>query len=178
MAVKFCSPMSSNWRYKSPERDANEIRADRIAPAAAANRWSLHLITAEEFACALSGAAPRTSKKMLAPTAGTCHSDLDGHMRIISRRRLRVFWQSRGCADAEQPLKAWFREASRAEWTEPADIKEMYRSASFVGGNRVVFNIAGNKYRLVVDINYSYQTIYIRFVGTHSQYDRINAREI
>ena len=99
-------------------------------------------------------------------------------MRIISRKALRQFWQNREHADAEQPLKAWFREASKADWSSPSAIKAKYRSASLVGKNRVVFNIAGNKYRLVVKVNYPYRVMYVRFVGTHRQYDDIDVTEI
>jgi mRNA interferase HigB len=99
-------------------------------------------------------------------------------MRIISRRSLRQFWQKLQYADAEQPLKAWFREAERADWSGPAQVKATFGSASIVGGGRVVFNIAGNKYRLVVKVNYPYRVIYIRFVGTHRQYDQINVGEV
>ena len=99
-------------------------------------------------------------------------------MRILSRRTLREFWEQRECADAQQPLKAWFREASKGDWSSPADIKAAYRSASIVGHSRVVFNIAGNKYRLVVKVNYPYRVMYIRFVGTHRQYDQIDVTEI
>ena len=99
-------------------------------------------------------------------------------MRIISRKALRQFWQKREYADSEQPLKAWFREASRADWSGPSAVKAMYRSASVVRNNRVVFNVAGNKYRLVVKVNYPYRTIYIRFVGTHRQYDQIDVTKV
>jgi mRNA interferase HigB len=99
-------------------------------------------------------------------------------MRIISRKALRQFWEQRQYADSEQPLRAWFREASRADWKSPAEIKDVYRSASIVGNDRVVFNIAGNKYRLVARVNYAYGIVYIRFVGTHRQYDRIDASEV
>ena len=99
-------------------------------------------------------------------------------MRIVSRKALREFWNQRQYADSEQPLKAWFREASRADWSDPAEIKALYRSASIVGKNRVVFNIGGNKYRLVVSVNYPYRMMYIRFVGTHRQYDEIDVTEI
>jgi mRNA interferase HigB len=98
-------------------------------------------------------------------------------MRIISRKALREFWKQPRFADAEQPLKAWFREVSQADWARPAEVKAIFRSASFVGGNRIVFNIAGNKYRLVVRVNYAYRVVYIRFVGTHRQYDEIDVRE-
>lgn len=97
-------------------------------------------------------------------------------MRVIAQRTLREFWLSH--PDAEQPLKAWFREVQAAKWSSPHDIKERYRSASVVGGNRVVFNIAGNRYRLVVRLNFAYGIAYIRFVGTHRDYDRIDAKVI
>jgi mRNA interferase HigB len=97
-------------------------------------------------------------------------------MRIIARRTLRAFWEKH--RPAEQPLKSWYREASQATWTGPEDIKRKYRHASFVKGNRVVFNIGGNKYRLVVHVNYSFRVVYVRFVGTHAEYDQINAEDI
>jgi mRNA interferase HigB len=97
-------------------------------------------------------------------------------MRIIAKKTLRAFWQRH--SDAEEPLLAWYREVTKADWEVPAQIKEKYRSASFVGGNRVVFNIKGNDYRLVVRINYPYRTVYIRFVGTHADYDKINVEEV
>ena len=99
-------------------------------------------------------------------------------MRVIARKTLRDFWKKPRHADAEQPLKSWFEMAENADWASPAEIKKQFRSASFVAGNRVVFNIAGNKYRLVVKINYAYRVIYIRFIGTHRQYDRIDVKEI
>ena len=99
-------------------------------------------------------------------------------MRIISRKTLRLFWEKPEYADTEQPLKAWFREASNADWASPASIKAAFRNASIVGNNRVVFNIGGNKYRLVVRVNYPFRVMYVRFVGTHAQYDRINVEEI
>ena len=99
-------------------------------------------------------------------------------MRIISRKTLRLFWEKPAYADAEQPLKAWFREASNADWARPAAIKAAFANASIVGNNRVVFNIGGNKYRLIVRVNYPYRVMYVRFVGTHVQYGRINVAEI
>ena len=99
-------------------------------------------------------------------------------MRIIARKILREFWESSLYADSEQPLKAWFKVASEADWIDLADIKEQFRNASFVGNNLVVFNIGGNKYRLVVAVNYPYRVVYIRFIGTHKQYDKINVKEI
>ena len=99
-------------------------------------------------------------------------------MRIISRKTLRLFWEKPEYAETEQPLKAWFKEASNADWASPAAIKAAFGNASVVGNNRVVFNIGGNKYRLVVRVNYPYRVMYVRFVGTHAQYDRINVEEI
>lgn len=99
-------------------------------------------------------------------------------MRIIAIRTLRDFWEKTPYADAEQPLKSWYAIAKNANWKTPSDIKEQFRNASFVGNNRVVFNIHGNKYRLVAAVNYPYGVIYIRFVGTHKAYDKINAEEI
>ena len=99
-------------------------------------------------------------------------------MRIIARKTLRQFWERPGRGDAEQPLKAWFREVWRADWSSPAEVKAMYGSASIVPGSRVVFNIAGNKYRLVVRVNYQFRVVYIRFIGTHLEYDSIDVREV
>jgi mRNA interferase HigB len=97
-------------------------------------------------------------------------------MRIIARSSLKQFWEKHG--GAEQPLKAWFQEARQATWGGPSDIKAGYRSASILKNGRVVFNIGGNRYRLVVRIHYRVGLVYIRFVGTHEEYDRINAGEI
>jgi mRNA interferase HigB len=99
-------------------------------------------------------------------------------MRIIARKTLYDFWKKREYADSEQSLKSWFKIAVKADWGAPADIKDQFGNASFLANNRVVFNIAGNKYRLIVKVNYSYRIMYIRFIGTHKQYDRINAEEI
>lgn len=99
-------------------------------------------------------------------------------MRIIARRMLREHWEKPGRGDSEQPLKAWFAEARKAEWQSPQDIKAHYRHASFVGDNRVIFNIAGNKYRLVVHVNYPLGIVLTKFVGTHHEYDKIDAESI
>jgi mRNA interferase HigB len=80
--------------------------------------------------------------------------------------------------NSEQPLKAWYDEAKHASWSTPRQIKNRYASASFVGLNRVVFNIKGNDYRLVVAIAYRFQAVYIKFVGTHAQYDKIDAATV
>lgn len=97
-------------------------------------------------------------------------------MRIISKRALRNFWAVH--PQAEQPLLAWYREVEKEDWETPAQVKEKYGNASFLKGNRVVFNIKGNDFRLIVRINYPYRVIYVRFVGTHAEYDKIEAEEV
>lgn len=97
-------------------------------------------------------------------------------MRIISRKALREHWKAR--PDSAEQLKAWYAEARAASWSSPPEVKAKYRSASVLKGSRVVFNICGNKYRLVVWINYGSQIVYIRFVGTHKEYDKIDAETI
>ncbi len=99
-------------------------------------------------------------------------------MHIISRKTIKEFYGRPGCNDAKAPLDAWFYETKSADWQSPADIKAKYRSASFLKDNRVVFGIGGNKYRLVVKINYPIKTVFVRFVGTHKEYDRIDAEVI
>jgi len=97
-------------------------------------------------------------------------------MRIIARRTLRDFWTQH--PDAERPLRAWFAEARGADWGGPADVKGRYPSASVLVDNRVVFNIGGNKYRLVVAIRYDARIVFVRFIGTHQQYDKIDAASV
>jgi mRNA interferase HigB len=97
-------------------------------------------------------------------------------MRIVAKRTLREFWEQ--FPETEEPLLAWYREVEKEDWDGPAKVKEKYRSPSIIKGSRVVFNIKGNDYRLVVKINYSYRMIYIRFVGTHAEYDEINVEEV
>ena len=97
-------------------------------------------------------------------------------MRIIARSTLRDFW--RKYPDAEQPLKSWYSEASRAVWQSPSDVKNLYRNASIVANNRVVFNIRGNDYRLIVHVRYDISIIFIRSIGTHKEYDKIDAATI
>ncbi|MFP3496794.1 type II toxin-antitoxin system HigB family toxin [Pseudomonas sp. SIMBA_059] len=94
-------------------------------------------------------------------------------MRIIAISQLKSFWQK--YPDSEQPLLAWLDEAKNANWSTPALIKQQFRNASILKGRRVVFNIKGNDYRLVVSVAYRYGALYIKFVGTHEQYDAIDA---
>jgi len=97
-------------------------------------------------------------------------------MRIIAKRTLREFWERH--PDAEEPLLAWYRETEKEDWGTPAKVKAKYKSASILKGSRVVFNIKGNDYRLVTAINYPYRVVYVRFVGTHVEYDQIDAEEV
>ena len=97
-------------------------------------------------------------------------------MRVIAKSTLRDFWAIH--KDCEDQLKAWFNEAEKANWESPAEIKLDYPSASVLPDNRVVFNIKGNTYRLVVKINYKFGLVWIRFIGTHAGYDKINAGTI
>ncbi len=97
-------------------------------------------------------------------------------LRVIAKKILRDFWTIHN--DSESQLKSWFHEAQKANWVSLKDIKKEFPSASFLQDNRVVFNIKGNTYRLIVKVNYDFGIIWIRFVGTHSQYDKIDAKTI
>lgn len=97
-------------------------------------------------------------------------------MKIVSVKILREFWMHH--PDAEQHLKAWVDEVKQANWTQPADIKAKYRSASILKNRRVVFNIKGNDYRLIVSVAYRFGAVYIKFIGTHAEYDTVNAETI
>jgi mRNA interferase HigB len=99
-------------------------------------------------------------------------------MRVIARSTLKQFYETPNYRDSKDSFEAWYHEAESAAWNTPVDIKKIYRSASILKDNRVVFNICGNKYRLVVKINYELKLIFIRFVGTHKDCDNINAEEI
>jgi mRNA interferase HigB len=100
-------------------------------------------------------------------------------VRIIALGTIKAFL-NRGASvsDAQEPLMAWFQQVSQADWARPSDVKRDIRSASILKVGRVVFNIAGNKYRVVVWINFPYRVVYIRFIGTHRQYDSIDAQSI
>jgi mRNA interferase HigB len=100
-------------------------------------------------------------------------------MRVIAKRTLRQFWESAPqYADAKGPLEAWYAEARKAQWRTPQDIKAQFRHASILKNHRVVFNIGGNKYRLIVAVDYQRQALFIRFIGTHAQYDKIDAEVV
>ena len=97
-------------------------------------------------------------------------------MHVISLKPLRRFWTQH--PDAEEYLKTWHRKAEQSNWENPQQVKVDYPNASIIGGDRVIFNVRGNNYRLVVHIRYQAREVYVRFIGTHAEYDRINAREV
>jgi len=99
-------------------------------------------------------------------------------MRVIAKRTFRQFWETTRGGAARAALEDWHAQAVDADWSQPAQVKEQYGDASILKGGRVVFNIGGNKYRLVVWINYPYRVVYVRFVGTHAEYDKIDAETI
>lgn len=99
-------------------------------------------------------------------------------MRVVAKSILVKFWRQPECADAKGTLQSWQDEAIKASWETPQDIKEQYRSASICGNHRVVFNVAGNKYRLVVEMQYKAGIVWVKFVGTYAQYDKINVETV
>lgn len=99
-------------------------------------------------------------------------------MRIIAVSTLKEFWETPGRGDAEQPLRTWVRVVKNAEWTTPADAKATFGSADVRPNGRMIFDIGGNKYRLVAKINYAAAMVFIRFIGTHHQYDRIDVDRV
>ena len=99
-------------------------------------------------------------------------------MRIIKRSTLEGFWSHKDHGDSKAPLEAWYGEAKRAIWNSPQDIKDKYSAASIIANNRIVFNVKGNDYRLIVEIQYNAQIVWIKFLGTHKQYDDIEASTV
>ena len=97
-------------------------------------------------------------------------------MNVVSRRRLVDFWTDRPAA--RKPLEAWFAAARSAQWATPQDIRDQFASADFLGDNRVIFDIGGNKYRVVARVSYTFKQVLIKFVGTHAEYDRIDATTV
>lgn len=99
-------------------------------------------------------------------------------MRVIAKSTLVKFWQRPGQADAQAPLGGWYDAALKAEWRTPQDVKAQFGTASICGNNRVVFNIGGNKYRLVVEMQYRVGIAWVKFLGTHKQYDEIDVETV
>jgi mRNA interferase HigB len=137
-------------------------------------RWS----ASTSFRAAAAGlSSPDSNGLLLAPVFSSCShfgSAIPCRKGVIGT--LREFWRKH--PDAEIPLRAWYAEAVAAQWRSPADVKVSHRSASFIAGNRVVFNIKGNVYRLVVAVHYNRGLMFVRLVGTHRDYDRIDATTI
>lgn len=94
----------------------------------------------------------------------------------MSRKTLREFWEN--YPDSAQPLRAWYADVKKAEWKTPAEVKAIYKTASFVANNRIVFNIKANSYRLVVAVDYKYGLVLIRFIGTHKEYDKVDVQTV
>jgi mRNA interferase HigB len=136
-----------------------------------------------EFRCAgvyecigLEGPDYELYKQVFVPKLGIGYSFA---VRIIAKRTLRQFWErDRRYVDARRALEDWHAQVGRADWATPADVKALYGDASILKGSRVVFNICGNKYRLIVKINYPCRVVYIRFVGTHAEYDQVDAETV
>ncbi|MDR3254825.1 MAG: type II toxin-antitoxin system HigB family toxin [Synergistaceae bacterium] len=99
-------------------------------------------------------------------------------MRVIALSTLRAFYEQHRFADARLPLSQWYAHVKNIKWVSPADVKADFGNASVLRGGRVVFNIAGNKYRIIAKINYPYGIVYVRFVGTHAEYDVIDAENV
>ena len=100
-------------------------------------------------------------------------------MRVIAVSTLKTFWENEPAhTDSQTPLEAWYGFTRKAEWASPMDVKRDFKNAGILQGGRIIFNIAGNKYRLVVKVNYPHKIVYIRFIGTHAQYDAIDAQTI
>ncbi len=113
------------------------------------------------------------------PLAQVPKWDYTAFMRVIALSTLKKFCDDAPAfIDAREPTLAWYRHVLKADWASPADVKGDFANASILKGGRVVFNIAGNKYRIVVWINYPYRVVYVRFIGTHAQYDAIDAQTV
>jgi len=99
-------------------------------------------------------------------------------MHIVALRNLERFWQKPKGKAAQGALKAWFAEAKVAKWSSPQDVKKQYANASFIVNNRIVFNIKGNDYRLIVAVAYKMQYVYVKFIGSHAEYDKVDAATV
>jgi len=99
-------------------------------------------------------------------------------MRIISKKTLKDFYEQSKYRDSKSALESWHKEVLKLDWNSPNEIKEMYRNASVIGDTKIIFNIAGNKYGLIVTVNYYAKIVFIKFIGTHKQYDKINIEEL
>jgi len=99
-------------------------------------------------------------------------------MRVVAIKTIKVFWSKLKYKDSEQSLKAWLYEVKKEQWKSSSDVKKKYRNASILSSDRIIFNIKGNKYRLIVAVKYDFKIVFIRFIGTHKEYDKIDAKNI
>ncbi|KAF3981703.1 MAG: type II toxin-antitoxin system HigB family toxin [Methylococcales symbiont of Hymedesmia sp. n. MRB-2018] len=99
-------------------------------------------------------------------------------MRVIAKSTLKKFWKIPAYSDAQDPIESWYEETIKANWVAPQTIKSQYANASICKNNRVVFNIGGNKYRVIVEIQYQASIVWVKFVGTDAQYDKINVEDV
>jgi mRNA interferase HigB len=99
-------------------------------------------------------------------------------MRVIAKSTLKKFWEIPAYSDSQAPIESWYEETIKANWESPQSIKNQYANASICKNNRVVFNIGGNKYLLIVEIQYQANIVWVKFVGTHAQYDKINVEDV
>ena len=99
-------------------------------------------------------------------------------MRIVAKSTLKHFWEQSAYGDAQGPLESWYEEVLKAVWVSPQMVKDHYRNASICGNNRIVFNIGGHKYRLVVEMQYRAGIVWVKFIGTHAQYDLIHVETV
>ncbi len=99
-------------------------------------------------------------------------------MRVIAKRTLKKFWEQPAYSDAQAPLESWYEETVKAYWPSPQAVKTQYGNASICGNNRVVFNIGGNKYRLAVEIQHRVGIVWVKYIDTHSEYDKINIENV
>ncbi len=97
-------------------------------------------------------------------------------MRVHSLKTLREFWGKH--TDAERALRGWFKTVEKESWNSFNEVKQTFGSSDVIRGNRAVFNIKGNKYRLIVKVNYDWKIVYVRFIGTHAEYDKVNAETV
>jgi mRNA interferase HigB len=97
-------------------------------------------------------------------------------VRVIAKRTLKEFWEKH--RDCEQQLKSWYQEVSKAQWSNPYETLQDYPNARIIESSRMIFNIKGNHYRLIIKINFKFGMIWIRFIGTHSEYDKIDPNTV
>lgn len=135
--------------------------------------WEFYL---SRWICLLVGYHKIENRLLLPNWENDLYLSLNGNLRVVAKRTLREFWEKHN--DCEQQLKSWFRETEKSTWSSINELKDDFPSASILTNNKICFNIKGNHYRLIVKINFDYQICYIRFIGTHAAYDKIDANDV